>query len=227
MIFIVGTEKGGVGKSTIAQALAYRLAIGNGKKHLSVQLVDTDTTSTTTHWVDRRDQMENQPRLDLIRALRDPAPAVIKSSDTHDAVVVDVGARSYGHFADFARIADLWIAPVQVGVGDLDSALEMYEAVKKFDRQHKSGKVPICFVLNRVPTHVSSTEERDAREHIMGQDPTFPLLNATIKDRKGWRDCQKVGKSVYELSGDLAGKAAAEFDEVIAEAMQFKSKVGA
>lgn len=227
MIFIIGTEKGGVGKSTISQAVAYRLAAGSSGKKLSVQLVDTDTTSTTTQWIDRRDQTETEPKIELVRALRDPAPAVIRSSDNYDAVVVDVGARSYGHFADFARIADLWIAPVQVGQGDLDSALQMYAAIKKYDSQHKSGKVPICFVLNRVPTHVSSTEERDAREYIESVDPTFPLLRAAIKDRKVWRDGQKVGRTVYELSGELSAKAAREFDVVLAEAMKHKSKVGA
>lgn len=219
--------KGGVGKSTISQAVAYRLATSGSGKKLSVQLVDTDTTSTTTQWIDRRDQTNTEPKIELVRALRDPAPAVIRASDNHDAVVVDVGARSYGHFADFARIADLWIAPVQVGQGDLDSALQMYSAIKKYDSQHKSGKVPICFVLNRVPTHVSSTEERDAREYIAEVDPTFPLLESAIKDRKVWRDGQKVGRTVYELSGDLSAKAAREFDVVLAEAMKHKSKVGA
>lgn len=227
MLFIVGTEKGGVGKSTVSANLAVRLHKGSGGKALSVQLIDTDTTSTTSQWVDRRDQMGVEPKIELMRALKDPAPSVIRANDSFDCVVVDVGARSYTHFADFARIADLWIAPLQVGQGDLDSALEMHAAIRRYDKQHKSGKVPICFVLNRVPTNATGTEERDAREYVASVDPTFPLLSATLKERIVWRNAQKVGRSVFELPDKMSKKATFEFDAVLKEAMKHKSKVGA
>ena len=227
MIFVVGNEKGGTGKSSVAENLAYRLHVGSKGKTLSVQLVDTDTTSTSTQWVDRRDHLGVEPKIDLMRALRDPAPAIIKSSDRFDAVVVDVGARSYDQFPDLARIADLWISPLQVGQGDLDSAVSMYTALRRFDRQHKSGKVPLCFVFTRVPTSSLSMEEQDAREYLLDIAPDMPLLRSSLRERKVWRDAQRIGRSIFEMSKRDGDKACADFNGFLQEALQFKSKQGA
>lgn len=227
MLFIVGTEKGGAGKSTIAQNLAYRLVRGSRGTTLSVQLVDTDTTSTSAQWIDRREHFNVEPRIELMRALKNPESAIVRSNDSFDAVVVDTGARSYENFREFARIADLWIAPVQVGMGDLDSALAMHEALRRLDKSHKSERVPICFVLNRTSTNPNSSEEADAREYLLGADPEFPLIGQSIRERKVWRDAQKVGRSIFEMPAQIAQKARQEFNNVLAEAMKYKSKVGA
>ena len=227
MIFVVGNEKGGTGKSSVAQNLAYRLQAGSKGKTLSVQLVDTDTTSTSSQWVDRRDHVGVEPKIELMRALRDPAPAIIKASDKYDAVVVDVGARSYDQFSDLARIADLWIAPVQVGQGDIDSAVSMFAALRRFDKQHKSGKVPLCFVFTRVPTNSVSMEEQDAREYLLQIAPDMPLLSSSLKERKVWRDAQRVGRSIFEMSKRDGEKACADFNVFLQEALRHKSKEGA
>lgn len=227
MIIIIGNEKGGTGKSSIAQNLTYKLMTGSKGRQLTVQLVDTDTTSTASQWVDRRSSLQVQPEIELMRALRDPAPSVIRSSDKFDAVVVDVGARSYDQFADLARIADLWIAPVQVGVGDIDSALAMHTALRRFDRQHKSGKVPLCFVFTRVPTAGVSTEEQDARDYLLQGAPDMPLLRTSLKERKVWRDAQRIGRSIFEMSKRDGEKACVEFNAFLSEALKHQSAEGA
>jgi chromosome partitioning protein len=227
VIIVVGNEKGGVGKSSIAENLTYKLMVGSKGRQLSVQLVDTDTTSTASQWVDRRASLDVKPDIELMRAMRDPAPSIIRASDKFDAVVVDVGARSYDHFADLARIADLWVAPVQVGVGDLDSAAAMCLALRKFDRQHKSGKVPLCFVFTRVPTNSGSTEENDSREYLLGSVPDMPLLSTSLKDRKVWRDCQRIGRSIFEMSKRDSEKACMDFNAFLNEALKHKSMEGA
>ncbi|MBK6616209.1 division plane positioning ATPase MipZ [Ottowia sp.] len=227
MIVVIGNEKGGTGKSSIAQNLAYRLMTGSKSRKLSVQLVDTDTTSTSSQWVDRRAHLEIEPKVEVMRALRDPTPAIIRSSDAYDAVVVDVGARSYDQFSQLARIADIWIAPVQVGQGDIDSAASMYTALRRFDSQHKSGKVPLCFVFTRVPTSSTSVEEGDAREYLLSIAPDMPLLKASLKERKVWRDAQRVGRSIFEMSRRDGEKACTDFNAFLGEALKYKSVEGA
>lgn len=226
MIVVIGAEKGGTGKSSIAQNLAYRLQEGSKGKSLSVQLVDTDTTSTSSHWVDRRNDQEVKPEIELMRALDDPAPAIIRSSDQYDAVIVDVGARSYKQFQKLARIADLWIAPVQVGVGDLDSAIALYEALRAVDKQHKSGRIPLTFVFTRVPTNSANQEFADAREFLLAEAPEMPLLGACLHERKVWRDAQRIGRSIFEMPRRDGEKACRDFNQFLVEALRFKSKEG-
>ena len=53
MILLLGGEKGGTGKSTLATNLAAWLAV-QGR---DVILVDTDVQRTAANWVDRRNQI--------------------------------------------------------------------------------------------------------------------------------------------------------------------------
>jgi chromosome partitioning protein len=226
MIIVVGAEKGGTGKSSVSQNLAYRMQVGNKGQPMTVQLVDTDTTSTTSHWVDRRNDQEIKPEIELMRALNDPSPAIIDSSDKFNAVIADVGARSYKQFQSLARIADLWIAPVQVGVGDLDSALSLYEALRAVDKQHKSGRIPLAFVFTRVPTNSVNQEVADAREFLLAEQPDMPIMQACLHERKVWRDAQRVGRSIFEMPKRDGEKACKDFNMFLVEALRFASKKG-
>ena len=227
MIIVIGNEKGGTAKSTTAENLAYHLLHEGHKAKISVALIDTDTTSTTYQWSVRREAEGHDPKIPVVRALRDITKAVIVAADRADVVVVDVGARSYDHFAELACVVDLWIAPVQVGQGDLDSALSMHELLKRSDKNHKSGKVPQCFVLTRVPTNLASTETQEAREYLLEAEAGFPLLKTTLGERKAYRSAQRLGASVFEMAAREAGKAQAEFKAFVKEALKHKSPVGA
>lgn len=226
MIVVVGAEKGGTGKSSISQNLAYRFQMGSKGQPKKVMLIDTDTTSTSSQWIDRRNDQQITPEIDLKRALDDPSPTVIQAGDEYDAVVVDVGARSYKQFAKLARIADLWIAPVQVGVGDLDSSLGLYEALRSVDKQHKSGHIPLCFVFTRAPTSSSSAELADAKDYLLAQAERMPLLSTCLYERKVWRDAQRVGRSIFEMPKRDAGKACTDFNAFLGEALKYRSVEG-
>lgn len=227
MIIVIGNEKGGTTKSTTAQNLAYHLLDEGSKANLTVSLMDTDTTSTSYQWSTRREKEGHQPEIPVVRALRDITKAVILAADKADVVVVDVGARSYEHFAELACVVDLWIAPSQVGQGDLDSALAMHELLSRSNKYHKSGKVPHCFVLTRVPTNLASSETQEAREYLLQEEKDLPLLKSMLGERKAYRSAQRLGASIFELAAREAGKAQAEFAAFVKEAMKHKSRVGA
>ena len=64
MIILVGGEKGGPGKSTIAQNLAAYFVI---ERSLDVVLVDADAQATTADWVDERNENEQLPTINCIQ----------------------------------------------------------------------------------------------------------------------------------------------------------------
>lgn len=223
MIFIVGAEKGGVGKTQIALNLAAYLATQQtvpdgkrGKRAANVILVDTDTQRTSSKWGALR-QGEPFP-FTVVEQSHNPAPQVVKLSETYDAVVVDVGARDYAGLADLARIADLWIAPTRVGQGDLMSSVEMASALNTVHNKHKRGLIPLVFLVNAVPGAWNSTEGQDAIEALEGALPTGKVLKNSIRDRRVWRDAHKLGRHIFEMPAAAREKAVDEFLGAMGEA---------
>jgi cellulose biosynthesis protein BcsQ len=72
MILLIGAEKGGVGKSTIASNLAVHLA-GQG---VDVVLLDTDTQATCARFVERRNEAGLVPNIHCMQRTGDVAPAL-------------------------------------------------------------------------------------------------------------------------------------------------------
>lgn len=221
MIIVIGSEKGGVGKSSLAVNYAYRVATYDKDKLLNVVTVDTDTTSSSTDWYAIRAHVKQMPVLPVVQCLNNPAPAIINLAEAHDSVIVDIGARDYKILGTLALIADLWIIPAKVGQGDLDSTLRMYSALRELDSKHKYGKVPMCVVFSQTPSHWNSAEVEDAREYFKLSNPDMPVLNGHIRERRVWRDAGRLGRSIYEMPARESSKAIEEFEEVFLESLNY------
>ena len=63
MIILIGSEKGGAGKTTVATNIAAMLAV-NGR---DVLLLDTDTQATSTDWGALRDENADLPRVTVLQ----------------------------------------------------------------------------------------------------------------------------------------------------------------
>lgn len=226
MIFTVGAEKGGVGKSTVAFTLASYLAsqkvidAQTKKKRLAkVVLVDTDSTKTSTNWNAMRTQFGLDDLFTVVESTVQPIHVIIKLSAEFDAVVVDVGARDYDRLNELARISDLWIAPTKVGQGDLLSTVNMAHAFNTVNDKHKNGQIPLVVLVNGVPNVWNSIEGQDAIDALREAMPTGVVLNSMIRDRKVVRDAHKLGKSIFEMPAAQRAKAEHEFVSAITEAM--------
>lgn len=228
MNIIIGAEKGGVGKSQIAYNLAAYLAsqqVGTGKekRNAKVMLVDTDTQRTSSKWGALRPEGSPLP-FRVVEKVSNPAPEIVALSEDYDAVIVDVGARDYAGLADLARIADLWIAPTRVGQGDLMSSLELAQAFNTVHAKHKSGHIPLCFVVNAVPGAWNSSEGQDAIEALEAALPTGKVLKSMIRDRRVWRDAHRLGKHLFEMPPSARERAEDEFVSMIDEAFRMYAK---
>lgn len=215
MIIVVGHEKGGVGKSSLAVNMAYRIA----REGASVVVVDTDSTASSITWYARRTDNEVQPTIPVVHSIHNPAPTIIDLSGKYGAVICDIGARDYEKLRAFSRIADLWIAPCQVGPNDLDSTVRLTRAFEDLAGEHKRGKVPLAVMLSMVPAGRSKEEETEAREYLQSQCGGINVLANSIKHRKVWRRSQGLGRSIYEMPKRDAEEAVIEFEKVFHEAI--------
>ena len=194
-VLAVLSQKGGVGKTTLATSLAVA-AEADGK---SVAVIDLDPQATASFWHDTRGK--DTPAVVSIQPVR--LGAVIKAAKEQgtDLVIIDGAAVQREIAYDAAAVADFVLVPTKPAVFDIKSMTETIKAVQ----QHQK---PLAIVLNMIaPTGVENTDAFDAAE-ILGVD----ICPVTIGNRKAFFRSQGEGLAVQEF--EPGGKAAEEVQEL-------------
>src|ERR671914_2706755 len=120
MTFIISlvSQKGGVGKSTLARLIAREAAVGG----LSVKIADLDTQQQTcTRWAARRiaqgiaPEIEVQPVGNVARIVRDEAPR-------YDLYIFDGAPQTSKQTLEVAQSSDLVIIPASESLEDREPA---------------------------------------------------------------------------------------------------------
>jgi chromosome partitioning protein len=180
------SQKGGVGKSTLARAVA-REAANNG---LKVKIADLDTQQgTCIDWNRTRLNAGLQPAV-AAEAFATAAQA-LKIADQYDLFVIDGPARTSSGTLDIAKVADLVVQPSGASVDDLKPA------VREFHALIKAGipKSKLVFALNHIGT---PAEENEARAYI--SEAGYAVLDGSLSERPAYRKAQNTGRAVTETS---------------------------
>ena len=98
MIVLIGSQKGGCGKSTIAINIAAYLA----KHNKDIVLVDADPQQSSANWVKDRDET-NLPKVHCVQRYGDIKNTLKDLDSRYDYVIVDVA----GHDSKELRTAML------------------------------------------------------------------------------------------------------------------------
>lgn len=178
------SQKGGVGKSTLARALAREAAAGG----LRVKIADLDTQQgTSVDWHRLRLSQGIEPVVSA-EAFATAAQA-LESAQGYDLLIIDGPARTSSATLDIARAADLVVQPSGASRDDL------IPAVREFHALTKAG-IPserLAFALNRIGT---PAEEVAARVYL--QQAGYTVLDGSLRDRPAYRQAQNIGHSVTE-----------------------------
>jgi chromosome partitioning protein len=186
MTTIVGliSQKGGVGKSTLARAVA-REAAANG---LRVKLADLDTQQgTSSNWHRRRLEAGLEPAFS-VEAYKTAAQA-LKVAPEFDFLVLDGPARASVATLEIARQAALVVQPTGASVDDL------HPAVLTFHELVRAG-IPVSrlvFALCKIGT---DAEEIEARAYVA--QAGFQSLKGFIPERPAYRQAQNLGLTITE-----------------------------
>lgn len=215
MNFVIGNEKGGVGKSM----LAINIAAGIQRAGHTAVLVDTDSTATTSDWYRIRSSRKIEPNIPCIAAPDHPEAVLLGLASQYDNLVIDICSRDYKRMCQLAKISGFWLAPTRVAQGDMDSTLRLYSLLRQLPAT-AGGKVPFYVVLNATPVAWKSTEEAEAREYMNTMAPSMNILTNTLRERRAWRDVGKSGHSIYELPRRDSGKATDEWTALFSEIME-------
>jgi chromosome partitioning protein len=178
------SQKGGVGKSTLARALGREAAAGG----LRVKVADLDTQQgTTVDWNRARLDAGIEPSIS-VESFKTAAQA-LAVADHFDILILDGPARTSQATLDIAKAASLVVQPTGASLDDLRPAVREFHALVK-------AGIPrdrLTFALNRIGT---DAEEADARAYLI--EAGYSVLAGCLVERPAYRKAQNGGHAVTE-----------------------------
>ncbi|MBC2861702.1 ParA family partition ATPase [Stappia sp. 28M-7] len=206
MILALLNQKGGVGKTTLALAVAGEWAM-QGRR---VILIDADPQGSALDWSEMRAR-EGLPRLfSVIGLARDTlhreAPALARDADL---VVIDGPPRVAGLMRSALLATDMVLIPVQPSPFDGWASAEMLALIS--EARIYRPELVARFVLNRCGAR--TVLARDTAETLADHDP--PALASRIGQRIAFAAAAQSGRIVREL--DHESLAAREISALAAE----------
>jgi chromosome partitioning protein len=188
------SQKGGVGKSTLARGLGREAAAGG----LSVKIADLDVQQgTSVNWYRRRLEAGIEP-IFSVESFKTAAQA-LKLAPQFDYLIIDGPARASAATLEIARAATLIVQPTGSSVDDLEPAvLTFHELV----RDGISRNI-LVFALSRVGT---DAEDIEARAYI--KQAGYAVLDGSIQERPAYRQASNVGLSITETRYQQLNKRA-------------------
>jgi len=207
MIIIIGSQKGGCGKSTTTVSICALLA-SLGK---DVVLVDADRQATAANWVADREQDDTLPPVNCVQKYDNIRSTLIDLDKRYDYVVVDAAGRDSRELRTGITAAHMLIVPFRPSQPDLDTLPHMQEVITQ--AQDLNPDLQVHGLLTMNPTNPSVKEEAEAREYFQ-EFPIIQPLETMICDRKVYRDSMSVGKGVTEMDNP---KAKTEIENLLRE----------
>jgi len=194
MIVIMGGEKGGTGKTTLATNLA-AMRVLRGR---DVLLVDTDKQESSNYWAITRAQGEAASSR-VVCAQKLGGSVLRLGTDpykTYEDIIVDAGGRNSIELRATMTIADALFIPVQPSQFDLWTLARMNELVR--EARVVNPKLRAVVLINRASTNPGVSETADTVK-ILRDYPNLAFTGIIIRDRIAYRKAASLGLSVIEL----------------------------
>jgi len=203
----VVSQKGGVGKSTIARMLAREYANAGWR----VKIADMDISqSTSFNWNSRRLQNEVEPTISVEQFGQ--VDRVLKNAENFDLIVFDGAPSSSSHTLDIAKISDLIVIPTGTALDDLEPSIKLAHELKK----KKIPKEKIVLVLSRVGNSLSEIEEAIDYINLSG----YKLIDGYLPEQTAFRRASDTGRTLTETPFDTLNQKADKIAQGIIDYLQ-------
>jgi len=190
-ILTIASQKGGVGKSTLAVNLACSVS-----KYSRTAIIDTDPQGTVAQLAKMYEGIDVLPYSNNINKL------------DYDVVFIDTPPYLFDHLEEILHISDVVIIPTKAGIADflaIGNTIKQVEEAKK-----KNPKLKAVIVLNLVKKGTSLTSEviRELTKH------NVPILKTQITDRVNFTRSIALKSGIYGIRDH---KAEQEIDNLSKE----------
>jgi chromosome partitioning protein len=200
---MIGSLKGGSGKSTITFNLAIWLAMA--EQHVAA--VDADPQATLNDALEVRREEGYTPDVNLLDAAK---LADIEALRQYDEVLIDVGTASMDNLRQSVAIADRILVPVPPSQADIWSTQRFTRFVASIVGE---PGVEIIGFINRGDTHRAIRESDEAAAALVSL-PGIRFLKPRLAQRTVFRRSFSEGLAVFEL--DSRSKGAQEWNALAA-----------
>jgi|SRR6056297_2337048 len=205
MTYIVGmiSQKGGVGKSTLARMMAREFVAGG----LSTKIADLDTQQQTcTNWAGRRAEGDITPEIQVQSFAS--VKSALGEAPRFDALILDGKPNASEQTTEIGSAADLVVIPTGQTVDDLHPGVVLAHSLRK---KGVSGD-RIAFALFR--TTGSARENQAARDYLA--EAGYMVLDGVVPVSTAYGSASDAGKAITETSfRTLNDRAAALAQSVI------------
>ena len=214
MMILVGGEKGGSGKSCLAQNLAVFFA--RDKKAI-VLMVDCDPQRTTSDWIQARNSDPSLPAINCIQLYGKIRNDLISLTQHYDYVIVDCGGQDNLALRAAMSVADHVIIPLRPKRRDLKTVPHMEDMLSTC--KMVNPKMLASFVITQCPS-LPNQASRILEAKDVCRSYGINVLNAVTFNRNVYDDSEEQGSSVLEI--DPQGKAAIEMTAIAEELLAMK-----
>ncbi len=197
MITVIGSLKGGSGKSTVTFNLAVWLEMAEAE----VLVVDADPQATLTDVAEVRLEEGYEPLLNL----KDASALSRKKLQGYDEVLIDVGTSDIESMKLALALADRVVIPVPPSQADIWSTQRF---IKFLDDAVDGERPELVSFINRADTHHAIRESDEAAAALVSL-PGIRFIKHRLCQRTVFRRSFSEGLAVYEL--DPRGKGSKEF----------------
>ena len=199
MIVLIGGQKGGTGKSTIATNLAVFLAHAGR----DVLLLDADRQATTATWASERTQTHGAtvPLIACVQKFGNIAQTITDLAKRYSDIVIDAGGRDSEELRSAMVTSQKLYSPFKPSQSDLWTA-ENLGALVALARGMNPG-LEAFGLLSLAPTNPRIQEISEAQEMLKSVDQLF-ISQSVLYDRKVYRDALFEGLGVVEMNDEKA-----------------------
>lgn len=193
MIILIGSEKGGTGKTTLTTNLA-AMRVQQGH---DVLLVDTDRQGSASAWSATRDTGD-LPRVPTVQKFGKSVTTELKGlANKYEDILVDAGGRDSTELRASLLAANriyMPLIPSQIDVWTLGVMQNMIE-----ESQLYNPTLQPFFVISKAPTNPVVKEVQEVQEAISDIE-NIPPCASIIRERITYRKAPRSGMGITELA---------------------------
>ena len=203
MIVLIGGEKGGTGKTTLATSLAAQRA----QEGHDVLLLDTDLQGSASKWIKVRDHLKVEPSISSVQKTGEIDVEVRRLAKKYQDIIIDIVGKDSNEFRTGLMVAHKAIIPITPGNFNVWTISQVDKIIENIKNSINRG-LEANIILNQASTHASINDYQELKEYLEQSSSVrnLKLLPFSIGYRRAFIKAPADGLGVSEL--DSAEKKA-------------------